>query len=252
MNARVPLPAGHSLGKSFEHGLDINLGLPGSPEWQSVRRMSAWAPTYPETTEAVTSYDDLGASNEDVTGRSFATAFTVQANRSLTTGLYLPEVEVLLAASRAKGEAAVVDVRWYHKPEFGTPNPTDAGRANCRVSVSRQNTGDAQNEILAVTLTGKGEFEKIPNPFTGWGATVPVLAGLTPAGAGTGDLVVLNGAGLLGATSITVDGDPAEDMVVISASSVAFILPVGDAGDVPIIVTTAAGSSAPLTYTRGA
>lgn len=252
MNARVPLPVGHSLGKSFEHGLDINLGLPGTPEWQSVRRMSAWAPTYPETTEAVTSYDDLGASNEDVTGRSFATAFTVQANRSLTTGLYLPEVEMLIAASRAKGEAAVVDVRWYHKPEFGTPNPHDAGRANCRVSVTRQNTGDAQNEILAVTLTGKGEFEKIPNPFTGWGATVPVLAGITPTGAGTGDLVVLNGAGLLGATAITVAGDPAEDMVVISASSVAFILPVGDPGDVPIIVTTPAGSSDPLTYTRGA
>lgn len=252
MNARVPLPAGTTLGKSFEYGVDINLGLPGTPSWQSARRISAFAPTFPETTEGVTSYDDLGASNDEVTGRSVAISFTIQGNRSLTTGLYLPELEALLAAAKSKGDAAVVDGRWYHKPEFGAPNPNDAGRASFRVSATRQNTGDAQNEVYAITLTGKGEFQKIPNPFTGWGATAPQVAGVTPLGAGTGELVVANGAGLLSPTGITVDGIPVDELVSMTAGSVAFIMPAGDAGDVPIVVTTPGGVSTPFTYLRGA
>lgn len=250
MNARVPLPTGTTLGKSFEYGVDINLGLSGAPVWQSIRRMSAFAPTFPKTTESVTSYDDLGATNEDVTGRSFATSFTVQGNRSLTTGLYLPELELLLAASKAKGELAVADIRWYHKPEFGTPNPNDAGRATVTVEASRQNTGDAQNEIFNVSLAGKGEFEKIANPFLGWGATAPVVAGFTPLGAGTGEMVVISGAGLLGATAVTIAGEPVDDMVVMSAASIVIILPADEAGDVPVVVTTPGGSSTPVTYTR--
>lgn len=138
MNARVPLPAGTTLGKSFEHGLDINIGLQGTPSWQAMRRMSGFAPTFPETTEPVTSYDDLGASNDEVTGRSVVISFTVQGNRSLTTGLLLPELEALLTAAKSKGEAAVIDARWYHKPEFGTPNPNDAAvRASASLQLAR-------------------------------------------------------------------------------------------------------------------
>lgn len=252
MSNRVPLPAGSTLGKSFEYGLDINLGLFGAPEFQPVRRMSAFAPTYPKTTSDVATYDDLGAANEEVDGRSFATSFTVQGNRSTTSGLYLPEVEAILAAGKAKGDAAVIDVRWYHKPEVGTPNPNDAGRAFATVEFSRQNTGNTGSEVFSVTLTGKGEFTPIVNPFTGWAATAPVLSGVTPAGKGAGEMVVVNGAGLLGATAVTVDGDPAAEFVVISASSIAVILPAGDAGAVPVVVTTPGGTSAAFTYTRAA
>ncbi|MGD9607402.1 MAG: phage tail tube protein [Leucobacter sp.] len=250
MSNRVPLPAGTTLGKSFEYGIDVNLGLIGTPQWQPCRRISAFAPTYPAVTEATTTYDDLGAPNDDVTGRGFATAFTIQGNRSLTTGLYLPELEAILAAAKSLGEAAVLDVRWYHKPASGTPNPNDAGRALVRIEASRQNTGDAQNEIFAVTMTGKGEFEKIANPFGGWGATAPEIASITPNGAAAGELVVINGAGLLGVTAVTFDGDAAEDFTSINASSLAAILPVGDAGTVPVVVTSPAGASAPFAYTR--
>ena len=100
----VPLPAGTTLGKSFEYGLDINLGTAGSPSWQPIRRISAWAPSYPGTPQDQATYDDLGATNEAITARSFATSFTVQGNRSLTSGLFLPEVEALLAAAGAGDE----------------------------------------------------------------------------------------------------------------------------------------------------
>jgi hypothetical protein len=250
MNQRVPLPAGTTIAKSFEHGLDVNLGLFGSPSWQPLRRMSGWAPTYPKITSDVATYDDGGAPNEDVSGRGFATSFTVQANRSLTTGLYLPELELLLAAGKAEGEAAVIDVRWYHKPHIGTPNPNDAGRAQCTVEYTRQNTGNAETEVYAVTLTGKGSYQPIENPFPGWGATAPLVAHVGPDGAETGDLIQVTGSGLLGATAVTVDGDPT-DFIAVNGASIILQLPAGDAGAVPVVVTTPGGTSAPYTFTRG-
>jgi hypothetical protein len=252
MTNPVSLPAGATLGKSFEHGLDVNLGTYGAPVWQPIRRISGWAPTYPPVTTDVATYDDLGSPNEDVSGRGFATAFTVQGNRLLSTGLYLPELEKILAAAKAKGEGAILDVRWYHKPENGTPNPNDAGRAYVRVEASRQNTGNAENEVYSVTLTGKGSFEPIANPFTGWGETIPVLSSVTPPTAGDGDMVTITGAGFLGTTAVTVDGDAVPEFVVVNASTIIATLPAGDAGAVPVIVTTPAGPSTALVYTRGA
>lgn len=164
----VPLPAETSLGKSFEYGLDIQTGTSETPEWTTVRRISGWTPSFPPTTQDVATYDDRGATSEEVTARSFSASFTVQGNRSLTTGKYLPEVEALLAAARGVGAAAVAEVRWYHKPDVGTPDPDDAGSALVTVDMTRQNTGNAEIESFSVTLTGRGRAQAITNPFTGW------------------------------------------------------------------------------------
>lgn len=248
----VPLPAGTTLGKSFEYGLDINLGTQGAPSYQPIRRISAWAPTYPATTQDQATYDDLGAANEGVAARSFATSFTVQGNRSLTSGLFLPEVEALLAAAKGTGEAAVVDIRWYHKPEVGTPNPSDAGQAFCRVELTRQNTGNAELEVFNVTLTGQGPFTSIVNPFAGWGVTEPVLAAITPEGEGAGDLVTLTGTGLLGATDVKFGATSAADFVVANGATIIASLPTGTAGDVNVTVITPGGTSNAVAYTRTA
>ncbi|NHI16865.1 phage tail tube protein [Microbacterium excoecariae] len=254
MSNRVPLPAGSTLGKSFEYGIDINLGTAGSPQWQPLRRMSAFAPTFPPTTGDTATYDDLGAPSEDVTGRSFAASFTVQANRSLTTGLYLPEVEVLLAAGRAKGNAALVDMRFYHKPETGAPNPNDAGRATTRVEVSRPNTGNAETEVFAITLTGRGEYTPIVNPFAGWGATVPQISFIGPPAADEGTLITINGSGFLDATEVSFDSVSlsADDYMIVNGSSIVLQVPAGVEGTVPVTVTSAAGTSNEYSYERGA
>lgn len=248
---RVPLPADITLGKSYEYGLDVNLASFAVPQWQSCRRISGWAPTFPKVTNDVQSYDDQGAPNEDVTGRGFAGALTIQANRSLTSGLYLPEIEALLNASRAKAEAAVLDVRFYHKPAIGTPHPTDAGRALVTVEITRQNTGNAENEVFAVTLTGKGEYTPIANPWTGWGATAPTIIGITPAEAGSGDLVTITGSGFLTATAVTFDSLPAE-FVPANDGSIIAQLPTDTAGTVPVVITNPAGPSVAFSYERGA
>lgn len=253
MSNRVTLPSGSTLGKSFEYGLDINLGTLGSPQWQPKRRMSAFAPAFPPATSDIATYDDMGATSEDVTGRSVTISYTVQANRSLTTGLYLPEVEKILAASRAKGDAALIDARFYHKPETGVPNPNDAGRATFRVEVTRQNTGNADTEILAVTLTGQGEFTPIQNPFSGWGAEAPQVAYVGPEGAEEGDLITISGSGLLGATEVSFDSvqlDPTEYMIV-NGATIVVQTPAGEPGTVPVTVTTEAGTSSAFTFLRG-
>lgn len=252
MSNRVPLPAGTVLGKSYEYGIDVNLGTYGAPFWQPIRRISAWQPSHPPVNTDVQTYDDLGSPNEEVTGRGFATSFTVQGNRNLNTGLYLPELEALVAAAKAKGEGAVLDVRWYHKPELGTPNPNDAGRASVSVEITRSNTDNSGIEVKSVTLTGKGEFEAIANPFPGWGATAPTIATISPAEAATGDLITITGSGLLAVTSITVDGDVVQEFEPINGASIIAVLPAGDAGAVPVVVTTAGGASTPYTFERGA
>lgn len=170
MVTKVPLPAGTTLGKSYEYGLDVNLAAPGeTANWQPVRRISEFQPTpTPVTTDAAT-YDDFGAPNEDVDGWSWQLAFNVQLNR-LASGQFLPELEALLARTKpsAKGEAATIEVRWYHKPEAGTPHPTDAGQGIATVAISRTNVGNTGVDVRQVTLTGKGPYEEIANPFTGW------------------------------------------------------------------------------------
>lgn len=249
--SNATLPAGTTLGKSFEYGLDINIGSFAAPVWQPCRRMSAWAPTFPKVTQDAATYDDRGAPNEDISGRGFATAFTVQANRSVTTGLYLPEVEAIVTASRSKGEAAVLDVRFYHKPEAGTPHPTDAGRAFVTVEATRQNTGNAEIDVISVSLAGKGEYEPIENPFTGWDdAPAPAISAITPPAAGEDDQILITGTGFLGATAVKFGAVDATAFTVVAQSTIVATLPVGAAGSVNITVVTPVGTSPVRAYTR--
>lgn len=253
MSTNVPLPAGTTLGKSFEYGIDINLGLYATPFWQSIRRMFGFQTADTETTQDAQTYDDLGAPNSDVTGRGFGHSFNVQVNRSLATGLYLPEVEALLDRTRplAIGELAVIDYRWYHKPAVGTPNHKDAGRGFATVAKTRQNTGPGgEIEVLAFTLSGKGSYEEIANPFQGWGATAPVIASVEE-GKGDNDLVTVTGTGFLGVTAVTIDGDPAE-FVAVNGATLVVQQPVGDAGVVEMRITNPVGVSPAFSYTRAA
>ena len=249
----VPVPASTSLGKSFEYGLDVNLGTTGSPSWQPVRRMSGWTPSFPATTQDVSSYDDRGAPSEEVTARGFSATFTVQGNRSLTTGAYLPEVEALIAASKGTGNSAVLEVRWYHKPDAGAPNPADAGSALVTVEVTRQNTGNAEIESFSVTLTGRGRPQTITNPFAGWTVTTPAITSIVPTAgvpAGQGDMVSITGSGFLGATAVKFAAVNALEFTVINGATIVATLPAGTAGAVAVTVVTPGGTSAAVNYTR--
>jgi len=253
MPEKVPLPAGTTLGKSYEYGLDCNLNTTASPIWQPFRRISGFQPTPTPTTQDAQTYDDLGAQNNDVTGWSWLVAFNVFVNRSFSTGLYLPEIEAILARTRpsAKGEAATIECRWYHKPEAGTPNPTDAGQGIATVAYTRSNTGaDGAIEQLAVTLTGKGPYTEIANPFTGWNdAAPPAVASVTPSGRSAGQQVTITGTGFLGATDVRF-GATSVQYTVVSPTTIIATVPTGSAGAVAITVVTPRGTSTAVNYTR--
>lgn len=256
MTATSPaLPAGTALGFSYEYGCDVNVGTFDAPVWQPVRRISDFAPNVTPVTQDAQTYDDFGAPNADKSSENWTLSYTVLGNRSLTTGLYLPELEAIRARTKptAVGEAAVLHVRYYHKPVTGTPNPTDAYEGFATVGVTRSNTGaDGAVERHAVTLTGKGPRKEIANPFAGWGVTKPVVATATPENATAGDMVTITGAGFLGTTGVKFGAANAAEFVVMGGATIVATLPTGSAGSAVITVTNAAGTSEPLPYTRGA
>lgn len=251
--SRVPLPTGTALGRSFEYGLDVNVAPVGQPKsWQRVRRISGFQPSpTPKTFDAQT-YDDEGADNAEVTGWSWALAFEVLVNRNVATGVYLPEVEAILARTRpgAVGESAIIEVRWYHKPSVGAANPTDAATGFATVSVTRQNTGpNGEVERLAVTLTGKGTATAITNPFTGWGTSAPVITSAFPQPEPIGGLLTLTGEGFLGATSVKFGAINAPEFVVMGPATIAVVVPPSTPTSSLITVTTPGGTSNGLTHT---
>lgn len=249
------LPAGSTLGHSYEYGLDVNLGTPESPQWQTFRRISDFQPNVTPVTQDAATYDDFGSPNADKTGESWALTYSALVNRSATTGLYTPEIEAVLAKTKpsAKGNAAILHVRYYHKPESGAPNPDDAFEGYATVGVQRANTGaDGAVEKFTITLTGKGPREEIENPFTGWGTTVPKATSAFPSAAAAAELVTINGTGFLGATQVKFGATNAADYTVIGDGTIVASVPAGSAGSAAITVVTPAGTSDALPYTRGA
>lgn len=253
MSNRVPLPAGTALGRSFEYGLDVNTAPVGQPKvWQRVRRISGFQPSPTPKTFDAQSYDDEGADNAEVTGWSWALAFNVQVNRNVATGVYLPEVEAILARTRpgAVGEAAIIEVRWYHKPSQGAANPTDAGQGFATVAVTRQNTGpNGEVESLSVTLTGKGTALAITNPFTGWPGTAPVLTSAFPQPEPIGGLLTLTGEGFLGATAVRFGAINAPEFVVMGPATIAVVVPPSTPTTSSITVITPGGTSNGIPHT---
>ena len=248
------LPAGSSLGHSYEYGLDVNIGSVLTPIWQPFRRISDYQPNVTPVVQDAATYDDFGSPNADKTGETWAVTFTALVNRITSTGLYPAEVQAVLDRTKpsAKGDLAVLHIRYYHKPEVGTPNPEDAYEGFATVAVSRANAGaDGAVEKRTITLTGKGPRTEIVNPFAGWGAAAPTISAANPVGALTGELVTISGTGFTGTTTVTVAAVVSE-FAVLGDSTLVVALEAGTAGAVDIIVTNATGPSTGFSYTRGA
>lgn len=148
-------------GFSYEYGVDIKLGN----EWKPIRFISSVNPTVsPKEVDAAT-YDDHGADHPVRVGETPSLSFYVQMHR-LGNGLFLPEVETLLAATHpnAVGSLGVVKVRYYDKPVQGKPNPDEAYELLATVSAERAATGNAELSGWNFTLNGQGPRTKISNP----------------------------------------------------------------------------------------
>lgn len=248
------LPAGSALGFSYEYGLDIDLGTPGSPVWQPIRRGSAIVPTVTPVMANAQTYDDFGADNQSRTAENWALALDVLVNRLSSTGLYTPEVEALKALTEpdALGDLAIGHFRWYDKPAAGPANPGDAYEGYATVALDRKNSGNADVGTWGVSLTGVGKRVKIVNPFTGWGGAIPTITAATPSGAAVGAQVTITGTGFVGTTLVKFAAVSATVYTVVGGSTIVAVMPAGTAGSAPITVTNATGVSAAFAYVRGA
>ncbi len=79
---------------------------------------------------------------------------------------------------------------------------------------------------------------------------VPAITGITPdtADADGGELVVITGTGFTGATSVTIDGETAE-FILVNSRTIHAVVPAATAGEALVIVTNSAGASPAATIT---
>lgn len=87
--------------------------------------------------------------------------------------------------------------------------------------------------------------------ITGITGPAPIVTNIVPEEQGVGEFVTILGSGFTAVTGVTFDGTPGTGLVVVNDNALNIALPAGDAGDVPVILTTSGGSSIPFTYTRG-
>ena len=76
--------------------------------------------------------------------------------------------------------------------------------------------------------------------LAGWGPCAPFIASVAP-GQGTivgGTPITISGAYFTGATSVTIGGEPATNMVVVSSTTITAVTPAHAAGSVSITITT--------------
>ncbi len=79
---------------------------------------------------------------------------------------------------------------------------------------------------------------------------VPAITGITPdtAAAAGGELVLITGTGFTGATSVTIDGETAE-FILVDSRTIHAVVPAATAGEALVIVTNSAGTSPAATIT---
>lgn len=118
------------------------------------------------------------------------------------------------------------------------------GRVVADVSTRPNNEGNIKRRIEFLPQ------DMITEEVAGPGAA-PTVSGVTPASAATGATITITGTNLNATTAVTVGGNAATNVNVVSGTSVTATMPAGTAGSAPVVVTTPAGPSNSFAYTRG-
>lgn len=211
--------------------------------WIKVGGVSDLNPTISNTTQSADDYDTAGFAAIEKTAISWV--LTIKALRKITAGYVFDAGQELIRQAQLQfGAAARVYVRWYDRN--GGP---EAFSGYAVVGYTPAQTGVDDLDAVTVTLTGDGILSTITNPYSA-GTAAPVAIAASPSGAGAGKAVLITGTGFTGATAVTFNAIAATSFTVQNDQSITAVLPAGSAGSAPIIVTTPAGASVALPYTR--
>jgi len=233
-------PTDGTPGNAFELGLDVFIGA----GWFNIPDITALNPQPQAQTRNRSSYAAKGQPRPNTYARGMTLGVNVEVVRD-ETGQYQDELQYLLDKAALLNDDNKVRVRW-----FDTLGADYAYEMTATIEHSRPNTGDQDAGWFGFTFTATSTPEKVPNPVLD--DADPALASAAPSGADATERVLVTGIGLTGATGVTIGGTAGTGVVVHDDRHLSFVVPAGSAGSAPIIVTTPAGSSAALPYTRGA
>jgi hypothetical protein len=171
-------------------------------------------------------------------------------NSLIDSGTPNPAQELVEACVGQFGDSARLYVRWYDK-DGGTRGYK--ARAIVKVQYSSTGVGDLRQVTVTFQLDGTVTKMTAGEIATAIGnADVPVVTSVTPAGVGTGGLVTIKGDNFTGASAVKINAIAMTHYEVISDSVISAVLPSDAAATVPVVVTTAAGTSTGFNYARGA
>lgn len=182
-----------------------------------------------------------GVYSVTVNGVTLASAFTVESSSSgatltlisptsgpVGTMITLTGTNLTGATSVTVGGVAATNVTVVSATSVTANVPTSLTPGMYDVSIATPN-GSA---------TLSAAFEVVA-------ATAPTLTALNPTSGGPGTTVVITGTGFTGATAVTFGGTNAAAFTVNSDTQITAVAPTGmTAGEIDVVVTTPAGSSA--------
>lgn len=224
---------------SFEMLLEVLMG--------AVRRRTADITNLNPQTTAITrarqNYAQKGRASTTKIGDDVVVSWDHEAIRD-DNGQFQPELQYLLDASKADGQANLVELRIFDA--LGADYALEG-----RFSITVARTATDWNSAAAFTITATlyDRFAWIENPVLE--GLVPSIAAVLPAAAVTGSTLFIQGDNLTGATAVTIGGTAATAVSVKGASLLTATVPAGTAGSAPIKVTSPAGESEPFAYVRG-
>lgn len=153
-------------GQSYEYHCDV-AALPVSPEtdptWLRAPDITGFNPNSSPKTADGSTYANRGQDDQSTVGETFTVAFDAKAVKN-AEGKVQAFISLLIAAAQShiKGgdpTKKVIKVRVYHEwiEEL-------SWEFTAEVSFTRKNSGNAEIEFFAFTLTSKGDREVVRNP----------------------------------------------------------------------------------------
>lgn len=233
-------PTDGTPGNAYEYGIDVKIGA----AWVNIPDITALNPTFTPRSRRRATYAAKGTNRSNTYARDLSVALNVEVVRD-ELDQYQAELQYLLDVSALLNEDNRAEFR-----VFDTLGADWAWEFEASVEQGRPQTGDEDPGWFGFTLASYGEPTKIPNPVSE--GIDPGVISAVPSGAAAGEAIFISGLAFTGATAVTIGGIAATDFDVIDDRQIRAVVPAGSAGSAPIIVTTAAGASAPLAYTRGA
>lgn len=219
---------------------------PDNTTWTNVKAISDLAPTENPTIADATTYDTNGIAAAEKT--LIAPKIIAKFMRPSTGGVADPGQELIRGTRFQFGLGARLYARWFDRT-----GAADAYAGYAVVEWEQSKTGVTDLEEVTATFTFDGIFTSITNPYTV--TTVPVIASITPSGAGSTTSVAIIGSGFTGlvaTTGVKFNAVNATSFTFVNDNLITAVLPTAAAGTVPVLVTNATGASLPFSFNRGA